>query len=114
MTKDFFVSKRCPIRLAEPADRLCYGRLQPLGARSHILVQNEAGLRQGELAGEREAEEQSKEEAYLATILLQRDQEIRQLIIKRNALVPKSLQKRKAEKEAKKAKQITFADTVKK
>ena len=57
--------------------------------------------RQGELADEREGEEAKKEEAYLATILLQRDQEIRQLIIKRNALVPKSLQKRKAEKEAK-------------
>ena len=35
--------------------------------------------RQGELADEREGEEAKKEEAYLATILLQRDQEIRQI-----------------------------------
>ncbi|KAJ1458302.1 hypothetical protein M885DRAFT_586352 [Pelagophyceae sp. CCMP2097] len=54
------------------------------------------------LAGERELEEQHTEDAYLGTILLQRDQEIRQLAIKRNAMVPKSLQnKRRAEREAK-------------
>mmetsp|Transcript_8913 Transcript_8913/g.11809 ORF Transcript_8913/g.11809 Transcript_8913/m.11809 type:complete len:1206 (+) Transcript_8913:188-3805(+) len=46
--------------------------------------------------------EKESEDQFLAGILLQRDQEIHQEIIKRNALIPKStLQKRKAEKEAK-------------
>jgi len=56
---------------------------------------------QGALAAERSDDEAKAEDAFLGTILLQRDQEIRQAIIKRNALVPKSLKKRKQEKEAK-------------
>jgi len=52
------------------------------------------------LAGERKAEEQEMEDAYLGTILLQRDQEIRQLAIKRNALVPKSLQQKRRQEQA--------------
>ncbi|CAM9666648.1 unnamed protein product, partial [Heterosigma akashiwo] len=45
--------------------------------------------------------EAEREDQFLSGILLQRDQELHQEVIKRNALVPKStLQKRKAEKAA--------------
>eukprot|EP00903_Cladosiphon_okamuranus_P014329 g13307.t1 len=48
--------------------------------------------------GEKDAE---KEEAFFAGILFQRDQEIRQAIIKRNALMPGTSKKRLAAKKAK-------------
>ena len=95
---------------AEVRDTLRTEAIKPIAADQTLLdlrigaaldTARQTQARQGELAAEREQEEEKKEAAYLATILLQRDQEIRQLIIKRNALVPKSLQKRKAEKDAK-------------
>ena len=95
---------------AEVRDTLRTENIKPIAADQTLLdlrigaaldTARSTQARQGELAAEREQEEEKKEAAYLATILLQRDQEIRQLIIKRNALVPKSLQKRKAEKDAK-------------
>ena len=58
--------------------------------------------KQMHLSEESVEDENRKEAAFFDSIYLQRDQEIRQEQIKRSALVPKSLQKRKAEKEAKK------------
>ena len=53
------------------------------------------------LAGERKAEEKAGEESFFGSILNQRDQEIKQLIIKRDALRPKrKLLERQAAQEA--------------
>ena len=53
------------------------------------------------MAGERKAEEKAGEESFFGSILNQRDQEIKQLIIKRDALRPKrKLLERQAAQEA--------------
>ena len=93
---------------AEVRDQLRAAGVKPIAADAKLLelklgacaaTAEATQAEQKVLAGEREDEERNTEAAYLGTILLQRDQEIRQLAIKRNALVPKSLQqKRRAEK----------------
>ena len=92
---------------ADVRDQLRAAGVKPIAADARLLelkigASTDAAERtraeQEILAGERAEEERRAESAYLGTILLQRDQEIRQLAIKRNALVPKSLQqKRRAE-----------------
>ena len=61
------------------------------------------GSEQGSLYEEKERSIAQEEENFFDSILLQRDQEIHQLQIKKKASMPKSLAKRKAEKEAKAA-----------
>ena len=56
---------------------------------------------QGTLYQEKQQSIVDEEEGFFGSILLQRDQEIHQLQIKKKASMPKSLAKRKAEKEAK-------------
>ncbi|GMI11929.1 hypothetical protein TrRE_jg6614 [Triparma retinervis] len=56
---------------------------------------------QGKLHREKQQAIVDEEEGFFGSILMQRDQEIHQLQIKKKASMPKSLAKRKAEKEAK-------------
>jgi hypothetical protein len=58
---------------------------------------------QGVLHAEKLRNVEKEEGDFFGAILLQRDQEIHQLQIKKKAMLPKSLTKRKAEKEAKAA-----------
>ena len=107
----YYVAFRAGENWAQVRSQLRNENVKPIAADA-ILLENKleevfntsrhVKCQQMHLSEESVEDESRKEAAFFDTILLQRDQEIRQEQIKRSALVPKSLQKRKAEKEAKK------------